>query len=216
MIARYGLGASVRAGITLGRSGAVLGLGIIGQFALRCLLAAGTSPVVGIDAVAMRREAALAAGADSRHRPRAGDAEATARGVPRHARGGDRRRRDRRAGRRSRWRCRLACDGGQVVVVGSPRGQGEGRELLRRPAPPLHRGDRRTRQHALRAGPHAAGRRVGHQQGAALAACGARGRPAAASPGSSRTPSRPEQLGAAYEGLLKKKDEYLGVLVKWV
>jgi threonine dehydrogenase-like Zn-dependent dehydrogenase len=27
---------------------------------------------------------------------------------------------------------------------------------------------------------------------------------------------RPEGLGDAYEGLLKKKDEYLGVLVKWV
>src|SRR5258708_7102665 len=40
-IARYGLGASIRAGITLGRSAAVLGLGVIGQFALRCLLAAG-------------------------------------------------------------------------------------------------------------------------------------------------------------------------------
>ena len=26
----------------------------------------------------------------------------------------------------------------------------------------------------------------------------------------------PEQLGTAYEGLLKDKDNYLGVLVKWV
>jgi threonine dehydrogenase-like Zn-dependent dehydrogenase len=25
----------------------------------------------------------------------------------------------------------------------------------------------------------------------------------------------PEEIGAAYEGLLKKKDEYLGVLVRW-
>src|SRR5947209_2071174 len=63
-IARYGLGASVRAGLTLGRSAAVLGLGVIGQFALRCLMAAGANPVVGIDAVRMRREAALAAGAE--------------------------------------------------------------------------------------------------------------------------------------------------------
>src|SRR6516162_11100585 len=63
-IARYGLGASVRAGITLGRSAAVLGLGIIGQFSLRCLIAAGAQPVVGIDSVRMRREAARAAGAD--------------------------------------------------------------------------------------------------------------------------------------------------------
>src|SRR4051812_18689832 len=36
-VARYGLGAPIRAGITLGRSAAVLGLGVIGQFALRCL-----------------------------------------------------------------------------------------------------------------------------------------------------------------------------------
>src|SRR5215218_7809328 len=75
VIARYGLGASVRAGLTLGRSAAVLGLGIIGQFALRCLLAAGASPVVGIDAVKMRRDAAKAAGADHVIDPSAGDAK---------------------------------------------------------------------------------------------------------------------------------------------
>ena len=66
-IARYGLGASIRAGLTLGRSAAVLGLGVIGQFALRRLLAAGAHPVVGIDAVAMRRGAARRGGR-SRHR----------------------------------------------------------------------------------------------------------------------------------------------------
>src|SRR5262249_59494164 len=72
-IARYGMGAGIRAGITLGRSAAVLGLGIIGQFALRCLLAAGAHPVVGIDAVKMRRDAARAAGADHVIDPAAGD-----------------------------------------------------------------------------------------------------------------------------------------------
>src|SRR5229473_1790625 len=72
-IARYGLGASIRAGLTLGRSAAVLGLGIIGQFSLRCLVAAGAHPVVGIDGVRMRREAALAAGADQVIDPVAGD-----------------------------------------------------------------------------------------------------------------------------------------------
>ena len=44
----------------LGRSAAVLGLGMIGQASLRCLLAAGANPVVGIDSVKMRRSAALA------------------------------------------------------------------------------------------------------------------------------------------------------------
>src|SRR5262245_22227959 len=72
-VARYGLGASIRAGITLGRSAVVLGLGVIGQFALRCLVAAGAHPVVGIDAVAMRRRAALAAGADHVIDPAPGD-----------------------------------------------------------------------------------------------------------------------------------------------
>src|SRR5207302_2697635 len=73
-IARYGLGAAIRAGLTLGRSAAVLGLGVIGQFALRSLIAAGAHPVVGIDAVAMRREAARAAGADHVIDPGAGEA----------------------------------------------------------------------------------------------------------------------------------------------
>src|SRR4029079_2830661 len=72
-IARYGLGAAIRAGITLGRSAAVLGLGIIGQFALRSLLAAGAHPVIGIDSVRMRGEAARAAGADHVLDPSAGD-----------------------------------------------------------------------------------------------------------------------------------------------
>src|SRR5271154_5022927 len=64
VIMRYGMGASIRAGLTLGRSFAVLGLGMIGQSALRCAMAAGASPVIGIDSVKMRRDAALAAGAD--------------------------------------------------------------------------------------------------------------------------------------------------------
>src|SRR5437588_2850191 len=121
-IARYGLGASVRAGITLGRSAAVLGLGIIGQFALRCLLAAGAHPVVGIDAVRMRREAARAAGADH---------------VIDHGTGNVRQQLDDFLGTRGAelvadatgvpdavpQAMSLACDGGQVVVVGSPRGR---------------------------------------------------------------------------------------------
>src|SRR5882762_8846541 len=63
-ILRYGMGASIRAGITLGRSFAVLGLGLIGQGALRCAMAAGANPVIGIDSVKMRRDAAMKAGAD--------------------------------------------------------------------------------------------------------------------------------------------------------
>src|SRR5579885_3014953 len=119
-VARYGLGAAIRAGITLGRSAAVLGLGVIGQFALRSFRAAGAHPVVGIDAVKMRRDAALAAGADHVIDPSAGDVReqlsrclgvrgaevvADATGVPDAV----------------PVAMSLACDGGQVVVVGSPR-----------------------------------------------------------------------------------------------
>ncbi|MCS6850368.1 MAG: zinc-binding dehydrogenase [Gemmataceae bacterium] len=121
-IARYGMGAAIRVGITLGRSAAVLGLGIIGQFALRCLLAAGAYPVVGIDSVAMRRRAAQAAGAHHVIDPAAGDVRgqlnsvlrrrgaeivADATGVPEAV----------------PLALALACDGGQVVIVGSPRGK---------------------------------------------------------------------------------------------
>src|SRR4051812_15988278 len=75
-ILRYGLGGSIRAGITLGRSVAVLGLGLIGQGALRCALAAGANPVIGIDSVGMRRDAARAAGADLVLDPSAADYKA--------------------------------------------------------------------------------------------------------------------------------------------
>src|SRR5262249_45246056 len=113
---------SIRAGLTLGRSAAVLGLGIIGQFSLRCLIAAGAHPVVGIDSIRMRRDAALAAGADLALDPsepnvrerlsaflgmRAAETIPAARGVPDPI----------------PQAMSLACDAGQVVVVGSPRGR---------------------------------------------------------------------------------------------
>src|SRR5579863_8425011 len=117
-ILRYGMGASIRAGITLGRSAAVLGLGMIGQASLRCLLAAGANPAIGIDSVAMRRRAALDAGADLVLDPTSGTVKqqladflgiagaeivADATGVP-----------DAIPTAMS-----LACNAGQVVVVGS-------------------------------------------------------------------------------------------------
>src|SRR3954465_2203800 len=121
-VARYGVGASVRVGLTLGRSAAVLGLGVIGQFALRCLQAAGAYPVVGIDGVAMRRAAATAAGASFVIDPGAGDVKrqlagvlgtrgaevvADATGIPDAV----------------PVAMSLACDGGQGGGVGSPRGR---------------------------------------------------------------------------------------------
>jgi 2-desacetyl-2-hydroxyethyl bacteriochlorophyllide A dehydrogenase len=212
-IARYGLGASIRAGLTLGRSAAVLGLGVIGQFSLRCLIAAGAHPVVGIDAVPMRRQSALAAGADRVLDPSAGDVReqlarclnqrgaeivADATGVPDAV----------------PVAMSLACDGGQVVVVGSPRGKvkevnfyddlhrrylevtGAHGNMLFEPAHVRLAGawDIDKAQNWLLAA-LASGRLnldglVTHKIDAA-------------------------DLGSAYDGLLKKKDEYLGVVLRW-
>ncbi len=212
-IARYGLGASIRAGLTLGRSGAVLGLGIIGQFALRCMLAAGVSPVVGIDAVRMRREAALAAGADHVIDPTAGDPKeqlvaflgsrgaeivADATGVP-----------DALPTALS-----LACDAGQVVVVGSPRGR----------AREVNFYDDLHRRYLEVTGAH--GNMLFEPAHTRLAGAWdidkaqnwllrqlAAGRLSLA--GLVTHTIAPEQLGDAYDGLLRDKDHYLGVLVKW-
>jgi 2-desacetyl-2-hydroxyethyl bacteriochlorophyllide A dehydrogenase len=213
VISRYGLGASIRAGLTLGRSAAVLGLGIIGQFALRCLIAAGANPVVGIDSVKMRRDAALAAGADHVIDPSGGDVKlklaeflgsrgaeivADATGIP-----------DAIPTAMS-----LACDAGQVVVVGSPRGIAKDVNFY----------DDLHRRYIEVTGAHgnmlfepahtrlAGAWDINKAQRWLLAALAA-GRLSLAGLVTHRI--TPEELGAAYEGLLKKKDEYLGVLVRW-
>lgn len=213
-ISRYGMGASVRAGLTLGRSGAVLGLGIIGQFSLRCMLAAGMSPVVGIDAVKMRRDAAKAAGADHVIDPTAGDTKqqlaaflgtkgaevvADATGVPAAI----------------PTAMSLACDAGQVVVVGSPRGIAKDVNFY----------DDLHRRYIEVSGAH--GNMLFEPAHTRLAGAWdinkaqmwllrqlASGRLSLA--GLVTHTITPEQMGDAYEGLLKDKDNYLGVMMKWV
>ncbi len=212
-IARYGLGASIRAGLTLGRSAAVLGLGIIGQFALRCLLAAGANPVVGIDSVSMRREAVRAAGADHVIDPSAGDPRdqlqkylqargaeivADATGIPDAV----------------PVAMSLACDGGQVVVVGSPRGKAKDVNFY----DDLHRRYLEvTGAHGNMLFEPAHTRLAGawdiDKAQKWLLASLASGRLSIAGLVTHRI--QPEDLGTAYEGLLKKKDEYLGVVVHW-
>ena len=212
-VARYGLGAAIRAGLTLGRSAAVLGLGVIGQFALRSLLAAGSYPVVGIDAVAMRRQAALKAGADHLIDPSAGDVKqqlheylgrrgveivADATGVP-----------DAIPTAMS-----LACDGGQVVVVGSPRGK----------AKEVNFYDDLHRRYLEVTGAH--GNMLFEPAHTRLAGAwdidkaqnwllGAMASGRLNLDGLITHRIAPEQLGEAYEGLLKKKEQYLGVVVRW-
>jgi 2-desacetyl-2-hydroxyethyl bacteriochlorophyllide A dehydrogenase len=212
-IARYGLGASIRAGLTLGRSAAVLGLGIIGQFALRCLIAAGAHPVIGIDAVIMRRRAALAAGADHVLDPSGGDVReqlarylnqrgaeivADATGVPDAV----------------PTAMALACDGGQVVVVGSPRGRAKDVSFY----------DDLHRRYLEVTGAHgnmlfepahtrlAGAWDIDKAQNWLLAALAA-GR--VSLDGLITHRITPAELGSAYEGLLKKKEEYLGVVLRW-
>ena len=212
-IARYGLGASIRVGITLGRSAAVLGLGIIGQFSLRCLIAAGACPVIGIESVRMRREAALAAGAahvldasaanlrdqlDQFLGCRGVEIVADATGVP-----------DTIPTAMS-----LACDGGQVVVVGSPRGRAKNVNFY----------DDLHRRYIEVTGAHgnmlfepahtrlAGNWDINKAQNWLLAAL-ATGRLNLAGLVSHRI--KPEELGSAYDGLMKNKEAYLGVTVHW-
>jgi 2-desacetyl-2-hydroxyethyl bacteriochlorophyllide A dehydrogenase len=212
-IARYGLGASIRAGLTLGRSAAVLGLGVIGQFSLRCLIAAGAHPVVGIDAVPMRRKAALAAAADHVLDPSAGDVReqlarclnsrgveivADATGVPDAV----------------PTAMSLACDGGQVVVVGSPRGCANNVNFY----------DDLHRRYLEVSGAHgnmlfepahtrlAGAWDIDKAQNWLLAAL-ASGRLCLDGLITHRLAAA--ELGSAYEGLLKKKNEYLGVVLHW-
>lgn len=212
-IARYGFGAAVRVGISLGKSATVLGLGIIGQFALRSLIAAGAYPVVGIDEVAMRREAALAAGADHVIDPKAGDVKqqlhdylkrkgtevvADATGVPAAV----------------PVAMSLACDGGQVVIVGSPRGKAQDVNFY----------DDLHRRYIEVTGAHgnmlfepahtrlAGSWDIDKAQNWLVNALH-RGRLSLANLITHRI--APEGLGDAYEGLLRQKDTYLGVTMKW-
>jgi 2-desacetyl-2-hydroxyethyl bacteriochlorophyllide A dehydrogenase len=213
-IARYGLGAAIRVGITLGRSVAVLGLGVIGQFALRAFKAAGAHPIVGIDGIAMRREAAIAGGACSVIDPAAGDlcrllaaslgrtgadivADAT--GIPGTIPAA----------------MSLACDGGQVVVVGSPRGLAQNVNFY----------DDLHRRYLEVTGAHGnmlfecerqripGGWDIDKAQNWLLAAIADK---------SLRLDGLVTQiitggeLGSAYDGLLNRKNEYLGVLTRWV
>jgi len=212
-ISRYGFGGVLRAGLTLGRSVAVLGLGIIGQFALRSALAAGCNPVVGIDSVVMRRQAAKAAGASHVIDFSAGDVKTAlndflgvrgaeiiidATGVPAAI----------------PTAMSLACDAGQVVVVGSPRGIAQNVNFY----------DDLHRRYIEVVGAHgnmlfepahsrlAGAWDINKAQNFLLAAL-ASGR-LSTEQLVTHTIS-PEGIGDAYEGLLKRKEEYLGVVVHW-
>jgi threonine dehydrogenase-like Zn-dependent dehydrogenase len=207
------MGASIRAGVTLGRSAAVLGLGVIGQFTLRCLKACGAYPVVGIDAMAMRREAARAGGADHVLDPgtgpllpqfntllgaRGAEIVADATGIPDVI----------------PTAMSLACDGGQVIVVGSPRGRAKEvnfyDDLHRRylEVTGAHGNMLFESAHTRLAGAWTLDK-AQHWLLAALA------HERLSLRGMVTHTISPERLGEAYEGLLNKKEEYLGVVMQW-
>ncbi|MFN3652760.1 MAG: zinc-binding dehydrogenase [Armatimonadota bacterium] len=123
VLARMGktaITAVCQAGVTVAQSVVVVGLGIIGQMTLRLFVAAGAYPVVGIDPVRLRREAALRGGAVGAIDPASEEpSEALQRLLP----GGADIVID-----ATGWAealpgaLKLATEGGTVVVLGSPRG----------------------------------------------------------------------------------------------
>ena len=101
--------------------GAVLGLGMIGQLTLRLFSAAGAYPLIGIDPVERRRAIALATPGVSVVDPDAGDLRTVLRAINRgelpdivvDATG---------APNAVRSAMSAVADGGKVIMVGSPRG----------------------------------------------------------------------------------------------
>lgn len=121
VLTRFPLTALVRSGEVLGRSVAVLGLGMIGQLTLRLFSAAGAYPLIGIDPVERRRALAAATPGVEPLDPSTGDVRPAlysinqgvlpdivvdATGAPDAV----------------RFAMSAVADGGKVVMVGSPRG----------------------------------------------------------------------------------------------
>ncbi|NJM06749.1 zinc-binding alcohol dehydrogenase [Candidatus Gracilibacteria bacterium] len=120
-IARFPFTAVVQSGVTAGQSVAVLGLGVIGQVALRLFAACGAFPLVGIDSVASRRavaasspgvtaldleDTAMREQLHAANHGQAPDIVVEATGNPQAV----------------KLAMALVADGGKVVMVGSPRG----------------------------------------------------------------------------------------------
>jgi threonine dehydrogenase-like Zn-dependent dehydrogenase len=108
----------------------------------------------------------------------------------------------------------LACDAGQVVVVGSPRGKAKDVNFY----------DDLHRRYIEVTGAHGnmlfepahtrlAGHWDIHKAQKWLLASMTSNRLSLA--GLVTHEIKPEELGTAYDGLLKKKEEYLGVIVRW-
>lgn len=73
LIATFPLAAIRKTRLEIGESAMVMGLGILGIFAVQLLLAAGACPVIAVDPIKERRELALSLGADVALDPTAAD-----------------------------------------------------------------------------------------------------------------------------------------------
>ncbi len=121
VLTRFPLTALVQCGQMLGQSVAVLGLGLIGQLTVRLFSAAGAYPVIGIDLVAGRRALAMTTPGVAAIDPDAGDLQTALRSLNEgalpdvvvDATG---------APNVVRTAMSVVADGGKVIMVGSPRG----------------------------------------------------------------------------------------------
>jgi 2-desacetyl-2-hydroxyethyl bacteriochlorophyllide A dehydrogenase len=235
-MAKTAITAVARAGVTMGQSLAVLGLGIIGQIALRLFEGAGAFPILGIDPIAARRAAAERGGAVVTIDPGppappilGGEREALDAGSP-PALGGPggaiaQRVREALGGRgadivldTTGWASAvptamsLAEDGGRVVLLGSPRGKADDVDFYS----DLHR----RSLHVI--GAHDSG--IGFQSRERFPWTNDRVLPYIVHSlrrGRFRVDDlithcvRPERLQEMYEGLLHQKEEFLGVVLDW-
>jgi 2-desacetyl-2-hydroxyethyl bacteriochlorophyllide A dehydrogenase len=202
--------ALTRVDATFTRSVAVAGLGIIGQVTLRLFEAAGAWPIVGIDPVAFRREAALRGGAAAALDPKEGDTTGALRKVLPH--GAD------IVIDSTGWASALpgvmalACDGGSVVVLGSPRGTAPDvdfyRDVHRRSLRVVGAHDSGIGSAVVENFPYTNDRVV-----PALVDWVARGKVPVDDLISHHVPAA--QMDQMYLGLLDDKDRYLGVVLDW-
>ena len=210
-MAKTAITAAARSGVTMGQSLAVLGLGIIGQIALRLYEGAGAYPIVGIDPVQFRRAAAERGGAVATVNPETAEPAAAVRAAL--------------AGRgadivldTTGWASAvptamsLANDGGQVVLLGSPRGRAESVDFYS----DLHR----RSLHVI--GAHDSG--IGFTARERFPWTNERVLPYivhSLQRGRFRVDDlishivSPERLGEMYDGLLHRKEEFLGVVLDW-
>lgn len=209
-MAKTAVTAAAQAEVTLAQSVAVVGLGIIGQVTLRIFQACGAWPIVGVDPVALRREAALRGGAAAAVDPTAGNpAEMIRHTLPR---GAD------IVIDSTGWASALpgamslACDAGKVVVLGSPRGTAPDVDFYS----DLHRRSLRViGAHDSGVGPVVRERFpwTNDRVVPALVEWVRSGRMPVEDLITHRVP--PSALPEMYQGLLDDKESYLGVVLDW-